>query len=640
MQTIALDNETHLITRLKPAPKIVCTSFYDGFEMKDALLVKAGPELHGMMRDLLLDPNVCFVGQFIAYDFATFAATYPDLLDLIFDAYAADRVTDVTIRQQLFDTARGRVYAEDRLESYSLYSLVMMIFGEKMVGKSSVKVDWRVRYAELEDVPLSGWPKEAVDYAKNDAVATWRVWSAQNEAQNEIRDEYKKAFSFWALTLMQNRGMRTNAKAVRRCREHHEKIKAEIAPELIKSGLLVVDGKGKSIKKKLPAQKKIYNACKKSGIAVPLTDKGREIQQAGGQPEIKHVSTDKAACLISGDALMLQRSKYGTAEKMLSTYLPVAEKGISGPVTTRFALAATGRTTSSAPGPPLVGDNRQNAPREGGVRECYHPRSGMVYLAADFSGAELHTFAQACKDSIGYSTLGDRLNAGEDVHLYLASRLLGISEQEAIERYAAKDEEVENARQDAKPGNFGYLGGMREKTFMRIQLLQRERFWTFEEAHKLRETWLEAFPEMSEYFDFCESELGPYKDCVIEIGKSKRLRRVKTLPVCANTKFQGPAADGALEALNTVSFRCYCDPTSHLYGARPCNFIHDEILSEISLRANLHEAAMEQKKIMETEFSRYTPDYPVKVEPVLMAYWSKKAKAIYDSEGRLTVWAG
>ena len=639
MQTIALDNETHLITRLKPAPKVVCTSFYDGFEMEDALLVKAGPELLGMMHELLRDPNICFVGHNIAYDFATFAATYPELLDLIFDAYAADRVTDTAIRQQLFDTARGLIHADDRLEAYSLYSLAMMIFGEKMEGKNSVKDDWRLRYAELENVPLIDWPKKAVDYSKSDSIMTWRVWNAQNEAQDEIRDEYSKAFSFWALALMQNRGMRTNANAVKKCREQHEKRKAKIAPKLIKSGLLVFEGK-KGVKKKLPAQERIYNACKKSGVPVPLTDKGREIQREGGQLKIKHVSTDKAACLTSGDALMLQRSKYGTAEKMLSTYIPVAEAGISGPVTTRFALAATGRTTSSAPRLPLIGDNRQNAPREGGVRECYYPRPGMVYLAADFSGAELHTFAQACKDSIGYSTLGDRLNAGEDVHLYLASRLLGISEQEAVERYAAKDKEVENARQDAKPGNFGYLGGMREKTFMRIQLLQRERFWTFEEAHRLRETWLEAFPEMSEYFDFCGSELGPYKDCVIEVGKSKRLRRVHTLPVCANTKFQGPAADGALEALNTVSFRCYCDPASYLYGARPCNFIHDEILSEISLKANLHEAALEKKEIMETEFSLFTPDYPVEVEPVLMAYWSKKAKAVYDEKGRLTIWAG
>lgn len=642
MKTVAFDNETHLITRFKPAPTIVCTTWYDG---EDGGILVDKEEIREWFLQHLGNDDIEFVGQNVAFDFATAASTFPELLPLIFHAYKNNRVTDTAIRQQLYDVAVGRTFSDDKIKGYSLAGLVKLIFDEEMTGKEGEDI-WRLRYGELEDIPLENWPEEAIEYALNDSIDTYRVWETQSEGQDLIRGEHEKAYAFFVLGLMQNYGMRTNKEAVAHCRALHEKTIAELLPELKEAGLIELSKKGKVTKKQEPARQRIAEACAAKGIDPPMTD--------GGKSGNKKVAIDKVAALISGDDLMLKRVKYSNAEKMLSTYLPVVEAGVKGPITTKFNMAATGRTTSSAPKEPLIGSNLQNAPREGKIRECYYPRKGCVYLAADFSGAELHTLAQTCKYKVGYSVLGDKLNNKEDVHLFVASKLLGISEDEAKERKENKDPIVLKARQDSKPANFGFPGGMREKGFIRDQLNKNERFWTFDEAHTLRNAWLEAFPEMEEYAEYCKYELGPGGRAVIELPISKRLRKVMGVTQCGNTFFQGGAADGALDALCEVSRLCYIGDT-FLQHARPCNFVHDEIILEIKplpgwrgsdpkkheiAAATLHQAAKELEQTMMNEFTKHCPDYPVRVEAVLMPYWAKAAEPVFDEKGRLTLWEG
>ncbi len=634
MKTVAFDNETHLIQRFTPAPKIVCTTWYDGTESG---ILKAGEELRQWFLKHLSDDEILFVGHNTAYDFATAASTYPELLPLIFHAYENNRVTDTAIRQQLFDIASGRTFSDDKVKGYSLEALVKLIFDEEMTGKNGEDI-WRLRYSELEDVPLDQWPDAAVDYAVNDSIYTYRVWEAQSES-DLIRGDTEKTYAFFALGLMQNYGMRTNREAVAKCRAMHEKTIAEITPELKAAGLIEVNKKGKATKKLKPARARIAEACTAKGIDIPLTEK-------------EQVATDKVACLLSEDKLMLRRCEYATAEKMLSTYLPAVEAGINGPITTQFNMAATGRTTSSTPREPLIGTNLQNAPQKGYVRECYYPRAGRVYCAADFSGAELHTLAQTCKYKVGYSVLGDKLNKKEDVHLFVASKLLGVSEEYAKEGKKEKDPAILKARQDAKAANFGFPGGMREKGFIKDQLRKNEKLWTFEEARTLRNAWLEAFPEMDEYAQYCKYELGPEGRALIELPISKRLRKVIGLTVCGNYFFQGSASDGALEALCEVVKRCYTGKT-FLRGSRPCNFVHDEIILEVKIpegwrgedpekheiaAATLHQTAIELEQTMMRKFTRHCPDYPVRVEAVLMPYWTKAADPVFDEKGRLTLW--
>jgi hypothetical protein len=623
VSTLAFDTETHLIERFKPLPRLVCATFAAGASPDDVLLLTRGEQLRAFMSSALGDPAVKFVGHNVAYDFGVLGNAYPELLPAIFEAYQNNRITDTGIRQQLFDIAFGRVFAGDKLKSYSLAVLSELILDEVMAGKKGMVDEgdpWRLRYSELDGVPLEDWPEAAVSYAKQDALTTWRIWHEQEEgARDYLRDDSFQTYAAFVLTLTASQGMRTDEEAVIKCAEHWENKKAELLPDLEAAGLIV-----KGVKKVAPAQEQIRTACEARGVEPPLTAKGK-------------VSTDKVACLIAGDELMLKRAEYVTAEKMLSTYIPTLIEGVRGPIATRFQMAATGRTTSSAPGAPLVGTNLQNAPRKGGIRETFKPRDGKVYLSADFSGAELHTLAQACKLKLGYSTLGEALNRGDDVHLKVGAELLGISYEEAKTR--KKDKEVKESRQNAKAANFGFPGGMGNYTFRMTQLKQSEKFWTEEEARDLKAAWLQAFPEMVEYFEYNQQILGIEEECVIEIPYSRRLRKVSTFPSACNTWFQALAADGAKAALAEVTRLCYTVPSSALYDARPVNFVHDEVILEIADRAEVYQpAAVEFEKVMSDAFNRFTPDYPTSTEAVLMRVWSKNAEQAFDERGGLIPW--
>lgn len=638
MHTLALDNETYLMTREAPAPKVVCTSYCDA-ELKPGLIVRG--DLFGFWRAVLEDDEIQIVGHNLAYDTTTIAATHPALLPLIFEKYHKNLVTDTMIRQQIWDIAVGRASSENAVRYMSLENLVEIILEEKIVGKHGPDV-WRLRYAELDGVPLEKWPRAAVEYAQNDALYTYRVWDAQNEVQEQIRYEHERAYIAFVLRLVEIHGMRTNAEAVAQCEAAQLAIKNELEPKLIEAGLVIVNRDGSTTKKIKPAQERVIAGCLKNNRPVPLTKTGMQIKRKDPsftwEKNPKMVSTDKVASFLCGDPLMMDRVRYTNAETMLTRYIPILKQGVSGPITTSFGIAATGRTTSKTPRKPQIGTNFQNPPREGGIRECHHPRSGHVYLAADFSGAEIMTLAQVCHDRLGYSVRGEKARAGYDVHLVIAADLLDVTYEEALEGKRNKNKTVLNARQDAKPINFGFPGGMGVATFINTQIKDREVLWEYDKVVRFKETWMKAFPEMGDYFELCKGELGPREDAVVELPFSKMLRRVWTFSQLCNSYFQSLAAAGALRALCETSRRCYTDPDSALFGSRICNFIHDEELLEVPDDGRLNAVAIELKELMEEQFNACTPDYPVEVEPVAMRYWSKKAYPVFNEEGELTPW--
>ena len=84
---------------------------------------------------------------------------------------------------------------------------------------------------------------------------------------------------------------------------------------------------------------------------------------------------------------------------------------------------------------------------------------------------------------------------------------------------------------------------------------------------------------MVEWFAFIGHEVEQDAP-VVQLG-SGRVRGGCTFTQNANTRFQGLAADGALNALFKIWRACLTDPTSPLYGARPLVFEHDAFLVEV-----------------------------------------------------------
>ncbi len=193
VRPVAFDTETHLLKGTKInakttitsllAPRMVCLSWSDA---SGAGLFDRERGLDWLERQLK-DPEVLLVGANTVYDMAVCAADRPRLLQLVFDAYAAGRVRCVQLRQKLIDIAKGEhkfraCRGKVRPAEHSLAALVDYWLDEHLAKTDT----YRLRYAELDGVPLEQWPQEARDYALKDAVKTFEVYRAQEMDINRV----------------------------------------------------------------------------------------------------------------------------------------------------------------------------------------------------------------------------------------------------------------------------------------------------------------------------------------------------------------------------------------------------------------------------------------------------------------------
>jgi DNA polymerase I-like protein with 3'-5' exonuclease and polymerase domains len=268
-----------------------------------------------------------------------------------------------------------------------------------------------------------------------------------------------------------------------------------------------------------------------------------------------------------------------------------------------------------------------------GIRECFEAREGMLYADDDYSGLELHTGAQVCLNTVGYSQLAVALNAQIDPHLDFGASMMGISHEEALSRKHEKS--VKSFRQLAKIGNFGLPGGLGLRGVIGFARGYGVKL-TESEGKTLIANWFTKYPEWKDYFRWIRDRL----DRVTQLGDFEQLYvnrwrgRCRYTEAC-NTLFQGLGADVAKNGLYEVAKHCYVQmPNSVLYGARPVGFIHDEILAEVHEEL-AHEQAFEIADIMVREGNKLLPDVPVRCVPALSKRWCKDAEAVFDKAGRL-----
>lgn len=663
---VAFDTETELTRPGCKAPPLVCLTWQFSGQDSPNILHGRDPAAKATFLGWLSNPDVTMVGHFVAYDMTVCAAAWPDLLPLIFAKYEADQVTDTMLREKLFDIEVGhyRGYADERgvwrKNDYNLDGVA-----RRRAGMKLRKDGWRLRYAEFLNIPVSGWaakavelmadaqqaldaglvdkdltaivegtPEDVIRYPLEDARATLAVYEGQARSGSAFADEYRQACaSFW-LTLMSAWGMRTHGPGVVTLKVLTGKEISKLESGLVEAGLIRKDGSRDTKKATArmlevmgwvsypdPASKSHFTYEKFRPDARPLR------KTAGGG-----ISLDRDACKASDDLLLTNYGEVAQLKAVLSKDVPMLEAGTQLPVHSRFDMASSGRTTSSSP-------NIQNLRRLPGIREAFVPRPGMVFAQADYPGLELRTLAQVCIDLFGQSELARLLNEGNDPHLAVASKILGISYAEAKANKKRKD--VDNARQIGKVANFGFPGGL---GFEKLCLFAKKTYDVTiapEEAKALKRTWQETFPEMRAFFahvgQLCDGPDG--EGSVVQL-RSFRVRGGSTYTAACNTYFQGLGADATKAAGFAISKACYVDKASPLFGSRIANYVHDEFLVETPL-ANGHEAAHELSRIMREEANRWLPDVPFKApdpEPLLMSVWSKDAIAIHDVNGRLVPW--
>ena len=588
-----IDTETFLFGPGRGAPRVVCIQVQRDAE-PPALYHARDVKTEKIIADILADADGV-VGHNIAYDFACIAATWPDLIPAIWSKYDRELVCDTMIAQQILD-----IGAEGALRRK--YDLATMV--GRFLGGTLAKGDdtWRLRYGELDAVPLSEWPAKAIEYALLDVSMTASVWRgvAHEGIGHTTEHQVRAAFALHLATVW---GMRCDPVAVAALADSLASSTLAQQPTLIHHGILRANG-------------------------TVDTKRVRELVVESGGTALTPTSVikiDADALRASGDSRLLSLLAYRETQKLRSTYLPVLEQGAKTRVHPRYRVAVeSGRTSCSGP-------NIQNLPRAGGVRECFVPTPGYVFVSADYGMAELVCLAQVTSMLTPPSRMLSEILDGRELHIVTAANILGTSYDDTERAYRAKDPRVVDARQLAKGLNFGIPGGLGPATLANL-LLGYGITVTANRAKELREQWLALYPEVVRYFDM----LGAASQPMTISHPSTGFRRAGMyFCAAANFHFQHLGAYGGKEAVYAVQRACFHE--GPLLGCRLVAFIHDELIVEAPEGAE-HEAAQELRRIMVREFSKATPDVTITVDVHAMRRWSKDAKPVYDADSRLIPW--
>jgi len=607
--TLGIDFETCLITDHCPVPPPVCMSYaYAADDYGLLHWTEVGDRIEVVLKSAEL-----VVGHHVAFDMCVVCAAWPDLIPLVFEKYERDEITCTEVREKLLHIAGGvyRGYRVDEDNAVKLgYSLAECVSRHLGVDLEKGESTWRLRYGELREVPVAFWPEEAREYAEADAVAALELWRVRESERSYLKDEFRQArASFW-LELMSAWGFATDPESVRAFARKTQQDFDRIFSELIGFGLVRPNGT-RNVKAVAERVRQAYEA---RGLKPPRTPKGKP-------------KTDYDTCELSRDPVLQKYAELSSLKKTLSTDIPLLERGV---LHVNFeSMLETGRTASSP--------NIQNLPTEPGVRECFAPRLGWIYAVGDYPQIELRTWAQVCLEALGHSKMAEALKNGLDPHTDIARRILGISYEEAIADYKANPKgKVYFPRQAAKSGNFGFPGGLGVKKFVDYARRNYGVVLTEEKAEELRNFWYEAW-EGREYFQWVKDSTNDPRPTIKQFYVD-RFRGDVSFTEASNGYFQSLAADIAKAAGFLIAKACYADPRSPLYGCRPVNFAHDEFIVEVPDDERAHDAAMELGKLMEAGARPLIPNIPCEVEPMLCRRWSKLAKPMRDSSGRLVPW--
>lgn len=201
-QGIGFDTETYAIVPGAKVPPLVCASagYADEQDIAADLLDKE--QALDLFIQLLEDPAKIIVGANVTFDLsvmALYAAQQGiDVLPRIWnalvgpesfplDADPQGRVYDLQLAEALHAIAEGHLgldpstggqikNSDGKPGRYSLYACVKMVLGR---ADAKVNDEWRLRYGELDNLPISEWPQTARDYPIDDARNTIECALAQ-----------------------------------------------------------------------------------------------------------------------------------------------------------------------------------------------------------------------------------------------------------------------------------------------------------------------------------------------------------------------------------------------------------------------------------------------------------------------------
>ena len=274
--------------------------------------------------------------------------------------------------------------------------------------------------------------------------------------------------------------------------------------------------------------------------------------------------------------------EYRQLTKLKSTYADGLVNYIAedGRIHTSFnqTITATGRLSSTEP-------NLQNIPMriELGrlIRKAFLPKTGFVFVDADYSQIELRVLAHLSGDE----KLIEAYRNAQDIHRTTASQVFHIP----------FDEVTDLQRRNAKAVNFGIVYGI--SSFG----LSQDLSITKKEAAEYIERYFEIYPKIKGYLDglVAEAKEKGYVTTMFgrrrpipELSSSNFMQRSFGERIAMNSPIQGTAADIIKIAMNRVHDRLLAEGLK----SRLILTVHDELLVETAA-----EEEQEVRKILAEE---------------------------------------
>lgn len=496
----SFDLETYLIEQGILAPRIVCGSAANVTDEGIAGELLAREVAIARAKDLLLTGRVV-AGANIPFDLGCLIVADPSFLPLIFKAFDEGRIYDIQTAQALDAIAHGLLYIEPDTGQpmrgrYSLDTCVRLTLGRTNAKENDY---WRLRYALLENVPLEDWPVDAKQYPVDDAENTAEVCVTQIVGGGAgvvpgplrnlsgLTDAVETAFDLHLGAIWSMRTDPTRVGELRVRAEAEHKIFLERF-----AGLGFFDKEGKENKRAIKVA--VINAygggrdkCPEPGcvggkVLSPTSGKpincktcsgtGLELGAAPRTPT-GGVCADRDALAESGDADLMAFGD-NEAEKILNTYLPFLESGLTRPIALRPNVLVSSMRTSYDGLIQLLPRGYGTGDIGSEVRPCFRARGAWcgspieyVFCDTDFSAIEMCTLAQINYWLFKRSQMMETINATGDpgsLHTALGARMRGWTTEEMVAAMKSPDAalkaESKRYRQAAKPINFGVPGGM------------------------------------------------------------------------------------------------------------------------------------------------------------------------------------
>lgn len=666
---IAIDFETYLISNESVFPKPVCLSSYDGSE---AFLFNREDSLDFLKshvnKTLLIAHNAVF-------ECGVIVTHYPELAELVFNALDSGLIHCTKINESLWNVQR-----EKQLHGLTLAGLVQHYFdvdisgGKKSItgykkgtgiidnttGKWKVppvkeEIDpWRLRYSELDGIPIAEWPKEAVDYAIDDSIWAYKVYKQQQPIEQRLA-----LTSAVYLNLMGAQGFNIDQERVLLLEKEIWEFLTPRYDFLVSEGFCDYIPKQKQPRKQV---KKLKEYVESLGLSLMYTNKGAT---ATSGEALSSYLTQK------DDGVLKAFSELSKYEKILTSYinhLKGAEKIYSQYSTT----LNTGRTSSSS-SKLFSSINIQQIPRavEGvsyDVRNCFIPRPGFKIFSIDYSGLELCSAAHQLYTTVGYSYMREALNEGDkptDMHSKLAAKIKGVPYEEFIAHKS--EQEYKDARQKAKPINLGFPGGIGYDTMrhlmwrdgiatqfqvlekarskkdlyyyltalaspdLRIKRLNKREFALVQDELVLLKKYIfDLYPDLEQFLKethnkfltgkvrHVKNEFDEWEEEPMYMYDTHGFKRdwCTYTALCNGLLMQTPSAIGFQRACNKVIRTFYKHP-----DIIPQAEIHDELVGEV--REGRYDLIDEVANIMIEEMQNVLSSVRIAVEASVSDYWQK-----------------